>query len=298
MPSDRLSFERDGADWPHREASSFVAAGGMSWHVQRMGSGPVALLLHGTGASTHSWAGLMPLLAGRFAIVAPDLPGHAFTSMPSGAGMSLPGMAMGVAELVRGLGVAPDLVVGHSAGAAIGMRMCIDGLLSPAVLVSINGALLPFRGMAGHIFSPLAKMLVLNPIVPRLFAWRAGDERAVARVLRQTGGDPDERSLQLYGRLFRNPGHVAGALAMMARWDLDSLERDFDKLHTRLLLIAGSNDGAIPADDAFRVAKRVREARVQVSRGAGHLIHEERPGEVALLIERFFDAVMGGDQFA
>ena len=81
---DDLSWERDGRDWPNREASRFVEAGGLRWHVQQMGRGPVLLLLHGTGASTHSWRALLPLLAKSFTVVAPDLPGHGFTATPSG----------------------------------------------------------------------------------------------------------------------------------------------------------------------------------------------------------------------
>ncbi len=57
----RLSLERDGADWPNRQASALIEAHGLRWHVQSMGEGPGLLLLHGTGASTHSWRGLAPL---------------------------------------------------------------------------------------------------------------------------------------------------------------------------------------------------------------------------------------------
>ena len=79
-------------DWPNRTASRYVEAGGLRWHVQSLGdTGPVILLLHGTGAATHSWAGLAPLLATRFRVVAPDLPGHGFSGAAVGAGMSLPG---------------------------------------------------------------------------------------------------------------------------------------------------------------------------------------------------------------
>lgn len=80
-------WERDGADWPNRAASRFVTASGLTWHVQAMGApeAPVLLLLHGTGAATHSWAGLAPLLAARFRVIAPDLPGHGFTDpLPPG----------------------------------------------------------------------------------------------------------------------------------------------------------------------------------------------------------------------
>ena len=69
-----LDWSREGLIWPHREASHFVAAGAARWHVQRMGSGPPLLLLHGTGASVHSWRGLMPLLAQSHDVIACDLP--------------------------------------------------------------------------------------------------------------------------------------------------------------------------------------------------------------------------------
>jgi magnesium chelatase accessory protein len=46
-----LVWSRDGGDWPNREASSFVEAAGIRWHVQKMGEG-APLLLNGTGAAT------------------------------------------------------------------------------------------------------------------------------------------------------------------------------------------------------------------------------------------------------
>ena len=85
-------WQRDGGDWPNREASRFVRAAGLLWHVQVMGQGPVLLLLHGTGAATHSWRAMLPLLARHFTVVAPDLPGHGFTDAPATARLSLPGM--------------------------------------------------------------------------------------------------------------------------------------------------------------------------------------------------------------
>ena len=91
--SDRRGWQREGRDWPNREASRFVRAAGLMWHVQIMGAGPVLLLAHGTGAATHSWRALAPLLAQHFTIVAPDLPGHGFTEAPGTARLSLPGMA-------------------------------------------------------------------------------------------------------------------------------------------------------------------------------------------------------------
>ena len=117
----RLDFATDGAHWPHRELSRFVTAAGLRWHVQHAPhpdpAAPTVLLLHGTGASTHSWRVLIPLLQPQVAVLALDLPGHGFSAMPQGDAVaelcSLPGMARGVAALLQTLGIAPATVVGH-----------------------------------------------------------------------------------------------------------------------------------------------------------------------------------------
>ena len=276
----RLDWNRDGRDWPHRGASRFVAAGGAHFHVQVMGAGPPVLLLHGMGAASHSWRGLAPLLADRFTVVAPDLPGHAFTPMPLD-GMSLPGMARAVAALLAALGMRPELVVGHSAGAAIAVRMALDGMIAPQAVVSLNGALLPMHGLAGQLFSPAARLLARLPLVPELFTSLAGDQSSVARLLRDTGSIIDAEGLRLYARLVRNPGHVAGALAMMAHWDLPALARDLPLLAAKLVLVAAGNDRTVPPATAARVRAMLPAASVVTLPGLGHLAHEERPDLVA-----------------
>ena len=79
----RMDWARDGRDWPHHQHSRFVSSGGRRWHVQQWPApsahAPQLLLLHGTGASTHSWRDLVPLLARHAGVVALDLPGHGFT---------------------------------------------------------------------------------------------------------------------------------------------------------------------------------------------------------------------------
>ena len=210
-PSAGLTWARDSASWPNSAASRFVAAAGLTWHVQIMGDGPVLLLVHGTGASTHSWRDIGPLLARHYTVVMPDLPGHAFTGRAGSRRMSLPGMAEGLTELLRTLRLVPRVAIGHSAGAAILGRMCLDGAIAPAGLVSLNGALLPIGGLAGQIFSPLARLLAQTSIAPRLFARRAADHAAVERLIGQTGSSLDAAGLALYGRLARDAAHTAGA---------------------------------------------------------------------------------------
>ena len=292
MSEDRPDWERDGRDWPHRETSRFVAASSLRWHVQEMGpeGAPVLLLVHGTGAATHSWRGLMPLLAQRFRVVAPDLPGHGFTDpLPPGR-LSLPGMAAALADLTAELGLAPAAAAGHSAGAAVLARMCLDGRLAPRLLVALNGALKPFPGFASVLFPSMARMLFLNPVTPRLFSWTA-DRAAVQRLIQGTGSRLDAAGLDLYRRLFARPAHVAGALGMMANWNLDALDRDLPRLAPRTLLVVGSEDKAIAPDTAFAVRDRLPDARVELLRGLGHLAHEEAPERVAAAIFAEAEAV-------
>lgn len=279
--SERLVWERDGRDWPNRAASRFVRADGFMWHVQVSGQGPVALLLHGTGAATHSWRGVWPLLTEHFTVVAPDLPGHGFTQSPPAGGLSLPGMARGVAALLRSLDLSPQLAVGHSAGAAILARMALDGLITPRALVSLNGALLPLFGLAGQVFSGVAKVMVGVPLLPRLFAWRASDPQVVQGLLRGTGSTIDATGAGFYRRLAGNPAHAGAALGMMANWDLQPLLRDLPKLQPALTLVVGGNDRTISPNEAVRVRNVVPGARIVTLPRLGHLAHEEQPRSTA-----------------
>ncbi|MCE2971250.1 MAG: alpha/beta fold hydrolase [Burkholderiales bacterium] len=279
-------WNTDGADLPNRSASRFVAAGNLRWHVQIMGHGPVLLLLHGTGASTHSWADLAPLLAKHYTVVAPDLPGHGFTEPLPARRLSLPGMAEAVAQLVQALDVKPALAVGHSAGAAILIRMTLDARIAPRAIVSLNGALLPFTGLAGVLFLPLARLLSLNPLVPRFFAWRALDRRAVERLVQSTGSTLNDRQLAFYIRLLRNAAHVQGALDMMANWDLRALAEDLPRLEVPLTLVAAERDGTVPPTQAEQVRALLPTALVVRLAGLGHLAHEEDAARVAALIQK------------
>lgn len=283
---DAPHWPRDGRDWPNREASRFITVGDMRWHVQVMGKGPVLLLLHGTAASTHSWRDLMPLLAQQFTVVAPDLPGHGFTTMPASHCLTLPGMARAVAALTETLEITPALVAGHSAGAAILLRMVLDGAIAPRAMIGLNAALMPLGDQHAAFFSRTARLLVGLPFVPRLFAWQASRQSVAERLLRDTGSSIDARGIELYARLFRHSSHIGAALRMMANWDLKPLLRDLPKLTPPLVLMTGNNDRAIPPGQARRVQRLLPATRIVSLPGLGHLAHEERPALVAEAIIR------------
>lgn len=293
MPS-HLAWEREGLQWPHRQCSRFVIAGELRWHVQQWSGpdpqAPLVLLLHGTGAATHSWRDMAPALASHMAVLAVDLPGHGFTGPAPGRQaqpLSLPGMARALAHLLAHLQLAPALLVGHSAGAAIALRLCLDGLSQPQRVIGLNAALLPLSGLAGQLFSPVAKLMALSPLVPRLFVRRARHPAVLDRLLAGTGSSIDAPGRALYQLLVTDPAHVAGALGMMANWDLPTLARDLAGLRTPLDLVVGLQDRTVPPTQAQEVLARLPAglpARCIRLEGLGHLAHEEAPQQVAELL--------------
>ncbi len=293
--SGALSWDRVGRDWPNHASSRFVRVAGLRWHVQQAGPRPDAapsiLLLHGTGAATHSWSGLLPLLARQHAVLAPDLPGHGFTEMPRAPLMSLPGMAQLLDGLLKRVGFAPDLVVGHSAGAAILARMILDDRIQPRAMVSLNGALLPLAGRSSQLFPAMARLLASTSVVPWMFSLHAANRDLVTRMLDNTGSTLPAEQRRAYRRLLLNPGHVSAALQMMARWDLPALGADLPALRLPLTLVVGSGDRMIPPADAARLRTMLPQARIVTLEGLGHLAHEERPERVAALVQEAWDDV-------
>jgi magnesium chelatase accessory protein len=296
MSSTPLNWEHEGRDWPHRQSSKFIQAAGLRWHVQVMTpdkSRGIAILIHGTGASTHSWRDVMPLLAKQYEVVAIDLPGHGYTQQPAqqpnDSGYSLTAMAGSLQGLLRVMKLSPTIVIGHSAGAAILLRMVIDKKITPAHIISINGALLPLTGLPGEVFSPIAKFISRSQVVPKLFAWRAADPKVLNRLLDATGSTLDETGRALYGTLITNAAHASAALNMMANWDLQPLENDlakFSNCQARLSLIVGENDKTVSPKEADRVqhifAKHKLSYMLNIIRlpKLGHLAHEESPDEM------------------
>jgi magnesium chelatase accessory protein len=278
-----LDWNTDGRDWPLREWSRFVTCGPLTWHVQQAGAGPTLLLIHGTGASTHSWRDLARVLTDRFSIVSVDLPGHGFTRGRPESGLTLPAMAGALTDLLRQEGIVPDIVGAHSAGAAVAARMALDGG-HQAPIVAFGPALVPFPGMSAPLLSGLARLLFVNPLVPHIFARVARSDGQVAKFLeRSTGSRIEPRGVELYARLFASADHCAGAIEMMADWDLAKLSLELPGLPVRMHIAHGDCDRAIRIAESRRAAARACAAFTTLH-GLGHLAHEEQPNRAAALI--------------
>ena len=272
-------------DWPDRNASRFLEAAGIRWHVQTLGQpaqqAPTVLLIHGTGGATHSWAAVTPLLAPHAHIVTLDLPGHGFTDVPAsveraGNPFSLAGMARAVSALLTELGVRPHVVVGHSAGVSVLMRMAVDGLISPQRLVGICPALVAPPDWYITFIAPLLGLVVESDLMASSAARLAAGTRIVQQMLQSTGSVLTPAQLARYRLLCTRPAHVHAALSMMARWDLPALLRDTGALHPPLRLVAARGDRWIPLAPLSRAVQRLPGMSLVVEEG-GHLLPEERP---------------------
>jgi len=285
-----MDWNRHKRDWPHAETSSFVVLDRQAFHIQELSgpkSAPTILFLHGSGATTHSYADMIPLLAKDYRVVALDLPGHGFTQPMPDNRPTLPRVAKKLVTLLEGEGIQPALIVGHSAGAAIAVQMLDYLAETPRAIISINGAFFPFPGLLNHLFPAAAKLLFLNPFVPWAFSFGAGSTHRVEQLLSSTGSKISPEGLARYQAALMSRAHVEGALAMMANWDLTDMEERLKSLPIPLHQIIGANDGTISPNAARRAERLLPRGKVHVVPDTGHLVHEERPKLVADLILEF-----------
>jgi magnesium chelatase accessory protein len=256
-------------DWPNRDASRLVRCRPHRWHLQVRGSGPDVLFLHGAGASAHSFAALSGLVsAAGWRTVAPDLPGHGFTRLGVRGRSGLDAMAEDLAALLAQEGIRPAAIIGHSAGAAIALRLAEMLPAAPRCIVGINAALGPFEGVAGWLFPVIARVLALNPLVPQLFSRGSRAPAQIARLIGSTGSALDAHGLDLYRE---------GILSRLAGIALPCL------------LVTADRDRAVPPATSARAAAAMPAAELVSLTGFGHLVHEEAPGAVASLILPFLE---------
>jgi magnesium chelatase accessory protein len=177
------------------------------------------------------------------------------------------------------------VAVGHSAGAAVLARLVLSNIIAaPAVLVALNGAMLPIPGLAGHVMRAAARLLASTPALPWMVSRRVRRLDVVERLIANTGSRLNGPGIDAYARLIGNPGHLRNMLRMLATWDLRQVVLELPRLPCRLVLVAAEGDRAVPLEAARQTAARVPGCELIVHKGYGHLSHEEAPEETAAII--------------
>lgn len=267
--------------WPNRGYSEWIRTLPFRWHAQRVGTtGPKILLLHGTGASTHSWAPLISVLQNKAQLCAIDLPGHGFSDTPPIGQSTLANCTRGVAMLLRNLDFAPDVIVGHSAGAAIAVSLASDFNLRPKV-ICVNAAFGQFSGLAGVMFPYFAKIAAAAPFSARLLALAAQDMSRVKRLLDGTGSCVSDESLRAYATLFQSKDHVQGTLQFMAEWDLGTFLDGLGQTKSEITFLTGQRDKTVPPHISHHWANVIADAAIFEIPALGHLMQEEAPKTIA-----------------
>ena len=115
----------------------------------------------------------------------------------------------------------------------------------------------------------------------------AGMSRNVAALLHELNVSPT-----LIAGHSAGPGHVSAALAMMAHWDLEPLERELPRLSLPVWMVAAENDTTVPATQAAQIARRLPRSHQVLWPMLGHLAHEESPAQCAALLKGVMDEVL------
>lgn len=263
-------------DWPLRAHARRVRAR-HDWWVVEHGQGPEILLLHGAGASGHSFRHLAPRLSG-FRCLIPDLPGQGFTRAGSRGRFGIGPMAEDVAALCLAAGWAPKLVIGHSAGGPLALHL--STLMPLSGVIGLNAALGQFDGAAGFLFPLLARALAATPFVPAMVSRLWGNEAKVRALIEGTGSHLDDAGIRQYVTLVRRADHVDGTLGMMAAWRVDRLMAGAAGLTVPTLLLANAGDRVVPPKVSHDAARMLPRAEVREMPALGHLAHEEDAGAV------------------
>jgi pimeloyl-ACP methyl ester carboxylesterase len=142
-------------------AHRYVDTGRLGVHVAEAGSGPPLLLLHGWPQHWYAWREVIPLLAGSWRLICPDLRGFGWTSAPAG-GYRTADLAADVVALLNALALDRADVIGQGEGGRVGFELCLSHPERARRLVTL-GAMHPYPRL--RLVAPLAWRFWWTPLV-------------------------------------------------------------------------------------------------------------------------------------
>lgn len=231
-----------------------VEINGARLYYEEQGAGDPLLLLHGGLTSSASWAGVIPRLATRFRVIAPDSRGHGHSSNPAGR-MSYGAIAEDTVGLIGVLELERSFIAGWSDGGQVALEI---GLRAPDIAraLVVGAAFFDFgegfRESVRATFGIDASGAIdvgrieaaLGASLPGIRAIYPGDAEAWAEFLRQT--------VQMW---LEYPGLT---------------EDDFRRIQTPSLVIAGDRDDFVPVEVAAAMSRMLANAELAICPHAGH----------------------------
>ena len=129
---------------PKQIASRTSLVDGVKLHYLTAGEGPAVILLHGYTQTSRMWKPIIPLLAEKFTVIAPDLPGIGDSDIPQN-GLDMKNAAIRIHGLAKSLGVGKARVVGHDIGLMVAYAFAAQ-YPSEVARVALMDAFLPGVG--------------------------------------------------------------------------------------------------------------------------------------------------------
>jgi pimeloyl-ACP methyl ester carboxylesterase len=264
--------------------------GSVQLHYLTAGKGPAVLLLHGYAETSRMWRPLIPKLAEKFTVIAPDLPGIGDSSIPSDK-IDMISAAERIHTLVRSLSVEKARVVGHDIGLMVAYAYAAKFPNEIDRLTLMDAFLPGVPGWEPIYNSPNVWHFRFNGEYPEKLV--QGRERTYfeyfwnvfAANKNHSIPEPDRKA---YTEAYAKPGRMRAAWAYFASWP--QLAKDFEqfsqtKLTMPVLSIGGDQSlGKELGEQAKLVAAN---ATVIVLPNAGHWILEEKPKETTDALMNF-----------
>lgn len=267
---------------------------GQRFSYRSGGHGPLLVLLHGIAGTSATWDGVLPWLAERFTVVAPDLIGHGESSKPEGD-YSLGAYANGVRDLLEALGYERGTILGHSLGGGVSMQFAYQFLerCERLVLVSSGGL-----GRELNFLLRAAALPGADIVLPWL---NAAGEQSVGRLVRLLGGIGVRASADLeetwssFVSLARPGARRAFLQTVQGIIDLKGqrvVANDLLYLAADLptLIIWGERDPLIPVRHGRDAHERIPGSRLEVFPNAGHYPHRDDPRHFVETVVDFLDS--------
>ena len=259
------------------------------------GEGPVLMLVHGMAGSGATWERVVPVLARRFRVIAPDLLGHGESAKPRGE-YSVSAHANLLRDLLTALDLDRATFVGQSFGGGVVMQLAYQfpERCERLVLVSSGGLGPEVGGLLRGLSMPGAEHLLPLVCSPAL---RAAGNR-VAGWLGRFGlraSPAAEEIWRSYAALADPAARRAFFRTLRAVIDVDgqsvsATDRLYLAAHVPTLVVWGARDTIIPVGHAHAAHRAVPGSRLAIFEDAGHFPHCEAPERFVETVCAFIDS--------